>query len=115
MSPAGAIFRRFKTIKREKRQERYALAQLVGAFDRLLLLVSRKAREEDVHLRIAQAGAAGEHVPCAGLHLVRLGADAVQIKLGEAVLGGDVAAFGLELALRAENGGRLPEPAKGVI
>jgi hypothetical protein len=29
--------------------------------------------------------------------------------------GGDVAAFGLELALRAENGGRLPEPAKGVI
>lgn len=29
--------------------------------------------------------------------------------------GGDVAAFGLELALRAENGGRLPESGKGVI
>lgn len=27
--------------------------------------------------------------------------------------GGDVAAFGLELALRAENGGQLPEPERG--
>ena len=29
--------------------------------------------------------------------------------------GGDVAAFGLELALRAQNGGRLPESGEGVI
>jgi hypothetical protein len=27
--------------------------------------------------------------------------------------GGDVAAFGLELALRAQNGGRLPESGRG--
>ncbi len=83
-----------KTTNRPQRQESRLQRSRLALCSAVLDLLVGQAVHEILHLRVDQAGAAGEDVPGGGEDRVRVGADAVQVELGDARLGGDVAGLG---------------------
>src|SRR5262245_61227236 len=86
---------------------------LVGSINRRLLLEVLDAEVEILKLDVLEAGTTRDHVPLRRLDRILLGADRIDIEMGELVLGDDIAAIGrdphpveasFEIAIAADAG-----------